>query len=88
MDLMTVLTDVGPQWAGFIVAIYVLWKISSNALHGIAKSNEQIASTLQAIEIHLKEHSESDARIFTRIEQSLDEQVKTLIRLEERTRNG
>ena len=84
-DLLNLITTLGPQWAGYLIAIgcvlYVLRiinKMSTNALHGVADTNNkimesqnQLVMTLQDISSELKEHSFSDAKIFDQIRLSL-----------------
>lgn len=87
------MTSVAPEYTGFVIAIYLMWKITSNALHGQADTNlkivatqEQMVSTLATVSTELRNHSESDARVFQEIVNSLQKQTESLIRLEERTR--
>ena len=43
MILEESLLAAAPNWVGFSVAIILLYKITTNALHGIAESNQKIA---------------------------------------------
>ena len=93
MNLETLIISIAPQWTGYAIAIYALWRISTNALHGVAKTNQEIVKTqteivltLQAIRTEIRDHSDSDAKTFTVIQESLGKQIESLIRLEDRTR--
>jgi hypothetical protein len=91
-DLLNLITTLGPQWAGYLIAIgcvlYVLRiinKMSTNALHGVADSNQkieltqvQMVDTLKDLGQEFRDHSKSDAEIFGRISENLKEQTAML----------
>jgi hypothetical protein len=68
------------------IAIYVLWKISTNALHGIEKTNERmaegqtkVADSLGVMQRSIEEYRKADAIIFREIEQNLTKENQILI---------
>ena len=100
IDIVGLLTNLGPNFAGLIVAVWIGYfafkrmdRIANNALHGVADSNQKIAltqseivTTLKDISTSIKEHSESDIRVFEQIRSNLEKQTESLIRLEDRSR--
>ena len=75
MAIEDFLINSAPNWVGFIVGIVLIWKIATNALHGIADSNKEIALTQSQMVTILKG-----------IGEGLEKQTEILVRLEERTR--
>ena len=85
VDFNSLVSLIIPQSAGFAIGMYLIWRIASNALHGIAKSQEGMAVVLGKISGTLTSHAEADAKVFSEILTGITKQNDALIRLEERT---